>query len=249
MNSGKGQMAMAKPAVTRNSRRLTDKQRAIVEMRKTATVRETAERFDVPTSQVTWAESIFHWNMKGEAMLAADPESLEGLSLTGAISNGLARCLTGFCGSDEELQGVPDHEDYERVSDVLRAGSKAVRHHWALGPARWAEWLAFMQSRGLEWGKPLSEAPNAPAKPMVDGWNIIDFPTGRARLETMTHNTAIRARWCTLSREIGNFQSLLIEATGEKNRFNRHINAMIDGMNGLFDELVSRRILAEEEPS
>jgi hypothetical protein len=33
-----------------------------------------------------------------------------------------------------------------------------------MGRVRWAEWLAFMQSRGLEWGKPLSdEAPNAPA--------------------------------------------------------------------------------------
>src|SRR5688500_17918493 len=54
-----------------------------------------AERFNVPQSQVTWAECIFHWNENGEAMLTADPESLEGLSLTGALSQGLACCLTG----------------------------------------------------------------------------------------------------------------------------------------------------------
>jgi hypothetical protein len=50
--------AAGQPTVTRNSRRLTDKQRAMVEMRKTATVRETAERFNVPTSQVTWADGF-----------------------------------------------------------------------------------------------------------------------------------------------------------------------------------------------
>jgi hypothetical protein len=84
-------------------------------------------------------------------MLAADPESLEGLSLTGVLSKGLANCLTGFCGTEEELEGVPDHQDYERISDVLRAGREVVRNRWAMGRVRWAEWLAFMQSRGLEW--------------------------------------------------------------------------------------------------
>lgn len=157
--------AAGKPAVTRNSRRLTDLQRAIVEMRKTASIRETAERFNIPQSQVTWAECIFHWSEKGEAVLAADPESLGGLSLTGAISQGLANCLTGFCGTEEELKGVPDHQDYERISDVLRAGKEVVRNRWAMGRVRWAEWLAFMQSRGLEWGKPLSdEAPHVQAR-------------------------------------------------------------------------------------
>lgn len=28
-----------------------------------------------------------------------------------------------------------------------------------MGPKRWAEWLAFMDARGLEWGKPLSDSP------------------------------------------------------------------------------------------
>jgi hypothetical protein len=57
--------AAGQPAVTSNSRRLTEKQRAMVEMRKTASVRETAKRFNVPQSQVTWAECIFHWNEEG----------------------------------------------------------------------------------------------------------------------------------------------------------------------------------------
>ena len=66
-------------------------------------------------------------------MLAADPESLKGLSLTGVLSQGLANCLMGFCGSADELAHFPDHEDYERISDVLRAGPKVVRHRKAMG--------------------------------------------------------------------------------------------------------------------
>ena len=152
-------------AATHNPRRLTDKQRAMVEMRKTMSTRKTAKRFNVPVSQVISAESVAHWTQRGEAMLAADPESLEGLSLTGVLSRGLANCLMGFCGSEEELRGVPDHQDYERISDVLRAGREVVRNRWAMGRVRWTEWLAFMQSRGLEWGKPLSdESPNTAAQ-------------------------------------------------------------------------------------
>jgi len=104
-----------------------------------------------------------------------------------------------------------------------------------------------MQSRGLEWGKPLSEAPNAPAGTMGDGWNVIDLPTGRRRIEHMTRNVAIRARWCDLSRGLDNLQNLLSEAVGEKNVYNVEINVINATMGVLWDKLVSRRIVEDFE--
>jgi hypothetical protein len=230
----------------RNSRRLTDKQRAIVEMRKTASRRETAERFNVPVSQVTWAESIFHWNMEGEAKLTADPESLEGLSSTGAISKGLADCLTGFCGSAEELKSVPDHEDYERISDVLRAGAKVVRHRWAMGPARWAEWLAFMQSRGLEWGKPLSELPNAPAKPLGQHWNVLEFPSGDSRAPALSRNAQIRRRMVAMYREAECLQRLLTALVGDSKSLMPWFVSLHVGIDGIWKEMKKAGVLAND---
>jgi hypothetical protein len=132
-------------------------------------------------------------------MLAADPESIEGLGCVGEISNGLSNCLQGFCGTAEELERVPHHEDYRRISDVLLAGASKVRNRWAMGPARWTEWLAFMEARGLEWGKPLSsEAPNAPAKELPPDWNVLEFPTGKNRAAVLPRNGKIRRRLVAL---------------------------------------------------
>jgi hypothetical protein len=212
----------------------------MVEMRKTVTIREVAEAFKVPASQVTWAESVVHWNKKGEALLAADPESLEGLSLTGQLDNGLADVLQYFCGSDQHPAYFPDYPRHGRISDVLMALEKAIRSRVGMGPKRWAEWLAFMEARGLEWGKPLSDIPNAPAGELGGNWNVYDFPSGKARLEITTRNSLIRSRWFSLSREINNFQSMLCEAVGEKNRFNNGFNSAHAG-NGRSVECAGQR--------
>lgn len=237
------EMAAGKPTVTRNSRRLTDKQRAMVEMRTTASIRKVAEAFKVPASQVTWAESVVHWNEKGEALLAADPESLEGLSLTGQLDRELADVLQYFCGFDQHPAYSADYPRHSRISDVLMAGEKAIRSRVGMGPKRWAEWVAFMNARGLEWGKPLSALPNAPAGELGGNWNVFDFPSGKVRLEITTRNSLIRSRWFSLSREISNFQSMLCEAVGEKNHYNATFNAVHSGMGILFDLLVRERIL------
>jgi hypothetical protein len=239
--------AAGKPAVAHNPRKLTDQHRAMVEMRKTASLRETAEHFRVPVSQVSWAESVWCWHHKGAALLAADPESLEGLSLTGQLDHSLADVLQYFFGTDQHPAYSPDYPCYSRISDVLMAGEKAIRSRVGMGPARWAEWLAFMQARGLEWGKPLSlEPPNAPAKPLEPGWNVYQFPSGECRASGQSRNGKIRQRLIALYREVECFHRLVADAIPLPK-----VNDFLivrTGLDGVWDELVKAGIFAAEEP-
>lgn len=93
--------AAGKPAASLRKFGASELDRAIVEMRKDATMKETAARFGIPVSRVNRAECLCKWYDKGAATLAADPESLEGLWLVGEISHKLANVLQYLCAHAE----------------------------------------------------------------------------------------------------------------------------------------------------
>jgi hypothetical protein len=139
---------------------------------------------------------------------------------------------------------VPHHEDYRRISDVLMAGESAVRNRWAMGPARWAEWLAFMQARGLEWGRPLSET-TAPALPLQPGWNVYQFPRGDNIASALSGNGKIRQRMVALCREVDCFQRLLSELTDAKKVHHTFI-MLRGGLDAIWEDLDEAGILAKQ---
>lgn len=102
-----------------------------------------------------------------------------------------------------------------------RPSEAAIRSRVGMGPARWAEWLAFMEARGLEWGKALSEPPNAPAKALHPGWNIVQFPARGKLQQAKLTNSYIRARCTSLDRDWWSLWELLQELPGGADTFGR----------------------------
>jgi hypothetical protein len=116
-----------------------------------------------------------------------------------------------------------------------------------MGPARWAEWLAFMQARGLEWGKPLSaEAPNAPAKSLPADWNVYAFPSGEDRAAALSRNGKIRQRVVAMVREAECLQRLAAELIRDDKKARHTFIALRIGLDSIWEDLEEAGILATE---
>jgi hypothetical protein len=208
--------ATGKPAVPRQKFGASELDRAIVEMRKSATMKATAGHFGIPVSRVDRAERLCGWHDKGAAILAADPESLEGLWLVGEVSHKLASVLQHLCAEAEGLSEsyINTYPRYRRISEVLAAGEQAIRWRRGIGATLWAEWLAFMEARGLEW----DEVRNPPAGPLPSDWNVVAFPQRGEELQrAKLTNTFIRARLKSLdSNWWGVWELLKALPSGEK---------------------------------
>ena len=120
-----------------------------------------------------------------------------------------------------------------------------MRHRWAMGPARWAEWVAFMQSRGLEWGKPLSEPPNAPAKPPSQDWNVYEFPSGDSRAPALSRNGQIRRRMVAMYREADCLQRLMSELIQDAKVASRSFIMLRVGLDSVWEDMERAGILAK----
>ena len=67
---------------------------------------------------------------------------------------------------------IETYPRYKRISEVAAAGERAIRYRRGMGAMLWAEWLAFMEARGLEW----DEVRKAPAGSLPSDWNVVAFP-------------------------------------------------------------------------
>jgi hypothetical protein len=222
--------------------------RAIVEMRKGATMKATAAHFGISVSRVDRAEWLCKWHDKGMAMLAADPESLEGLWHVGEISRKLADALQYLCGSAEGLREdyIETYPRYRRISEVLAAGERAIRSRRGMGAMSWAEWLAFMESRGLEW----DEVRNPPAGPLPSGWNVVAFPQRGEELQrAKLTNTFIRARLKSLDSNWWGVWELLQELPGGEDAFGQHFGAVQRALDKVWDKLVEMRVIRNQPAS
>jgi hypothetical protein len=125
-----------------------------------------------------------------------------------------------------------------------------LRSHWlrsrvGMGPKRWAEWPAFMHARGLEWGKPLSDPPNAPAKPLGDGWNVYTLPDGVARAEALSRNGSIRRRLSAMYREAACLQRLATDLLGQDKNIAPWFVSLRVGLDGVWEHLQEKGIIAK----
>jgi hypothetical protein len=219
--------------------------RAIVEMRKSATMKATAARFGISISRVDRAARLCEWHDKGAAMLAADPESLKGLALVGEISRKLADVLQYLCADAEGLSEdyIETYPRYQRISEVLAAGEQAIRWRRGMGATLWAEWLAFMEARGLEW----DEVRNPPAGPLPSGWNVVAFPQRGEELQrAKLTNTFIRARLKSLDSDWWGTWELLQELPGGADAFGRHFGAVQCALDKVWDKLVEMRVIRDQ---
>jgi hypothetical protein len=191
----------------------------------------------VTTSRILKAEWLQRRHEQGKALLAQDPESLEGLPLTGEMTDGLANVLR-FSG------GTLSPERYQRLSEVLAAGEYAIRCRRHMGAKRWAEWLAFMASRGLEWGKPLTQATSLPAQPLPDQWNVYQFASGDNLARFLSGNSKIRHRLVALGREINCFQRHVETVTKETTELKSAFLAVQTGLSLVWEGLEKQNILS-----
>jgi hypothetical protein len=237
--------SIEKPAASRYKFGASELDRAIVEMRKGATMKATAARFGISVSRVDRAERLCEWHDKGATILAADPESLEGLGLVGEISRKLAQVLQYLCGHAEGLREdyIETYPRYRRTSEVLAAGEQAIRWRRGMGATLWAEWLAFMEARGLEW----DEVKNPPAGPLPSGWNVVAFPQKGEELQrAKLTNTFIRERLKSLDSDWWGTWELLQQLPGGADAFGPHFGAVQCALDKVWNKLVQMRVIRDQ---
>lgn len=116
-----------------------------------------------------------------------------------------------------------------------------------MGATLWAEWLAFMEARGLEW----DGVRNPPAGPLPADWNVVAFPRRGEELQrAKLTNTFIRARLKSLdSNWWGVWELLKALPNGEK-LFGPHFGQVQKELDQVWDTLVEMRAIeAGHRPS
>jgi hypothetical protein len=112
-------------------------------------------------------EHIGSIHARGEATLALDPESLEGLRSTGAIS---CRAYSALANATYKI----DVPDLERLSDVAAQGRECVARFPGVGPSVMAELDTLLARFGLTWNprpRPFAWRTSENKHPLLKLWD------------------------------------------------------------------------------
>jgi hypothetical protein len=104
---------------------------------------------------------------KGREMLAADPESLEGLRLTGGVSE---RVYSAIANATYKI----DVPDMERLSDIAAQGRECVARFPGVGPGVMAELDTILASFGIVWNprpRPFAYRTKENRHPLMKSWD------------------------------------------------------------------------------
>jgi hypothetical protein len=94
-------------------------------------------------------------------------------------------------------------------------------------------------------GKPLSDPPNAPAKPLGDGWNVYTLPDDVARAEALSRNGSIGRRLSAMHREADCLQRLATDLLGQDKKLDPWFIALSVGLDGVWEHLQEKGIIAK----
>jgi hypothetical protein len=112
-------------------------------------------------------EHVASIHAKGEAILAADPENLDGLRLIGALSQRVYSAIA-------EATYKIDVPDLERLSDVAAQGRECVARFPGVGPGAMTELDTLLVRFGLTWNprpRPFGYRTDKNKHPLLKLWD------------------------------------------------------------------------------
>jgi hypothetical protein len=131
---------------------------------------------------------------------------------------------------------------FKTICAAIAAGEAYLRDQPDHG--LFADLISFMERNSLVWpSEPKSDEP--PASTLPEVWNVIDFQSGKKRVEISSRNGRLRARWLSLDRELWRFLEDLKTGNADVDkRLSANFCAITAGMELMWDEMQRRCIVS-----